>query len=173
MIWQYFVFKTTAMKIYNAVLLTCLLTDNNIHTFLKIQRLFTMPKMCTLISGDIMYDYKTCISQPQEITFKTWASMHALKTDKSFFTLTSSSESIGRFHPFYRPRRPFGTSALGGVGVSVTPWPLSTPGKDPVPSVQETGWAPGPVWTGAENLVPTGIRSPNRPPRSQLLYRLS
>ena len=24
-------------------------------------------------------------------------------------------------------------------------------------------WAPGPVWTGAENLVHTGIRSPDRP----------
>ena len=47
------------------------------------------------------------------------------------------------------------------------------PGKDPVPIVQETGWAPGPVWTGAENLAPTGIRSPNRPARGQSLYRLS
>ena len=26
--------------------------------------------------------------------------------------------------------------------------------KDPVPIVQEAGWAVGPVWTGAENLVP-------------------
>jgi len=26
-----------------------------------------------------------------------------------------------------------------------------------VPIVQEAGWAPGPVWTGAENLAPTGI----------------
>ena len=33
------------------------------------------------------------------------------------------------------------------------------PGKDPVPILHEAGWAPGPVWTGAENLVPTGIRS--------------
>ena len=24
----------------------------------------------------------------------------------------------------------------------------------PVPIVYETGWAPGPVWTGAENLPP-------------------
>ena len=39
-------------------------------------------------------------------------------------------------------------------GVMVTPRPLFTPGKDPVPIVQETGWAPGPVWTGAENLAP-------------------
>ena len=37
------------------------------------------------------------------------------------------------------------------------------PGKDPVPSVQEAGWAPGSVWTGAENLTPIGIRSPDRP----------
>ena len=49
----------------------------------------------------------------------------------------------------------------------------STPAKDPVPIVQETGWAPGPVWTSAENLAPTGIRSPDRPARSQSLYRLS
>jgi hypothetical protein len=56
--------------------------------------------------------------------------------------------------------------------VSVTPWPLSNSGKDLVPIVQETGWAPGPVWTGAENLALTGIRSPDRPASSQSLYRL-
>jgi hypothetical protein len=60
-----------------------------------------------------------------------------------------------------------------GIRVSVTPRPLSTPGKDPVPIVQQAGWAPGPIWTGAENLAPTGIRSPYRPSRSQSLYRLS
>jgi len=47
-----------------------------------------------------------------------------------------------------------------------------TPGKDPVPIVQEAGWAPGPVWTGAENLAPTGIRSPDRQARRESLYRL-
>jgi hypothetical protein len=59
-----------------------------------------------------------------------------------------------------------------GWMVSVTPRPLFTPGKDPVPIVQEVGWAPGPVWTGAENLASIGIRSPDRPARSQSLYRL-
>jgi hypothetical protein len=29
-----------------------------------------------------------------------------------------------------------------------------TLGKDPIPIVQEAGWAPGPVWTGAENPPP-------------------
>jgi len=53
------------------------------------------------------------------------------------------------------------------------PRPLFTPKKDPVPIVQEAVWAPGPVWTGAENLAPTGIRSPDRPARSHSLYRLS
>jgi hypothetical protein len=37
------------------------------------------------------------------------------------------------------------------------PRPHSTPGKDPVLIAQEAGWAPGPVWTGEENLAPTGI----------------
>ena len=49
---------------------------------------------------------------------------------------------------------------------------LFTPRKDPVPIVQEVVWAPGPVWTGVENLAPTGIRSPDCPARSQLLYWL-
>ena len=65
------------------------------------------------------------------------------------------------------------TSAPDGGGGS-TPRPgRFTPGKDPVPIVQEAGWATGPVWTGAENLAPTGIPSLDRPARSESLYRLS
>jgi hypothetical protein len=41
-----------------------------------------------------------------------------------------------------------------GWGVNVTPRLLFTSRKDPVPVVQEAGWAPGPVCTGAENLAP-------------------
>ena len=47
-----------------------------------------------------------------------------------------------------------------------------TPWKDPVPIVQEAGCAPGLVWTGAENLATTGIRSPDLPARSKSLYLL-
>ena len=32
-----------------------------------------------------------------------------------------------------------------------------TSGKDPVPIVQEAGWASEPVWTGAENVAPPGF----------------
>ena len=42
-----------------------------------------------------------------------------------------------------------------GWRVSVTPRSLFTPGKDPVSILQEAGWAPGPVWTGTENLAPS------------------
>ena len=31
------------------------------------------------------------------------------------------------------------------------------PGKDPATIVQEAGWAPGPIWTGAKNLHPPGF----------------
>ena len=51
-------------------------------------------------------------------------------------------------------------------------WSASRPGKDPVPIVQEAGWAQGPVWKSGKSR-PTGIRSPDRPARSQSLYRLS
>ena len=44
-------------------------------------------------------------------------------------------------------------------------------GRDPVPIVHETEWAPGPFWTGAENFCPTDIRSPDCQYRSYSLYR--
>ena len=48
------------------------------------------------------------------------------------------------------------------------------PRESPGTIVLETGWASGSFWTGAENLTtPTGIRHPNRPACSELLYRLS
>jgi hypothetical protein len=60
-----------------------------------------------------------------------------------------------------------------GWVVNTTPRPIYPRERDPVPILQEAGLAPGPVWTGAENLAPTVIRSPDRPARSQSLYRLN
>jgi hypothetical protein len=37
-------------------------------------------------------------------------------------------------------------------------------GTDAAPILQEAEWALRQVWTAAENLIPTGIRSPDRPP---------
>jgi hypothetical protein len=43
-------------------------------------------------------------------------------------------------------------------GVSVTPWPLFTLGKNPVPIMQEAGWAPWPVWTSCgKSRPPSGF----------------
>jgi hypothetical protein len=65
------------------------------------------------------------------------------------------------------------TSALNGAGCSTPRIGRFTPReRDPVPILEEAGWAPGPVWTDAENPAPNGIRSPERPVRSESLYRL-
>jgi len=59
-----------------------------------------------------------------------------------------------------------------GWVVSSTLRPHFTSGKDPVPILQEAGWAPGPVWKGG-NSRPHRDSIPDRPARSQSLYRLS
>jgi len=59
------------------------------------------------------------------------------------------------------------TLTVEGVGGQRHASAAFTPGKDPVPILQEAGWAPGPVWLCAENLAPIGIRSPDLPARSE------
>jgi hypothetical protein len=83
---------------------------------------------------------------------------------------TNTWIKVKNFAPFYRhwgrtahrgsrsivlPFHDHGTRR--GWGVSVTSRPLFTTGKDLVPIVQEAGWAPRPVWTGAENLTSQGL----------------
>jgi len=59
-----------------------------------------------------------------------------------------------------------------GLVVSSTPLPHFTPGKNPVPVLQEAGCAPGPVWTCGKSR-PHRDSIPDSPARSQSLYRLS
>ena len=56
--------------------------------------------------------------------------------------------------------------------VSSTPRPHFTPGKDPVPILQEAVCAPGPIWTGGKSRRHRHW-IPDRPAPSQSLYRLS
>ena len=60
-----------------------------------------------------------------------------------------------------------------GWEVSVTPRPIFTPVKDPVPTVTG-GWVGAQGRSGQVRKIspPTGIRSPDRPARSQSLYRI-
>ena len=46
--------------------------------------------------------------------------------------------------------------------INATPRPLYPREREPVHIVQEAGLVAGPVWLGAENFAPTGIRSPDR-----------
>ena len=59
-----------------------------------------------------------------------------------------------------------------GWVVSSTPRPYFTHQKDPVPVLQEAGWAPGPVWMGGKSR-PHRDSIPDSPARSQSRYRLS
>ena len=44
-----------------------------------------------------------------------------------------------------------------GVGGQRHAPPAFTPGKEPVPILQEAGSSPGPVWIGAENIASPGF----------------
>ena len=57
--------------------------------------------------------------------------------------------------------------------VNATPRPLYPRERNLVPIVREAACVPGPVRKGAENLASKGVRSPERPDRSESLYRSS
>jgi hypothetical protein len=44
-----------------------------------------------------------------------------------------------------------------GWVVNATPRPLYPQQRDPVPTVQEAGYAPGTVWASAQNGAPTSF----------------
>jgi len=56
---------------------------------------------------------------------------------------------------------------VGGQRHSTATFPL---GQAWYPLLQEAGWAPWLVWTDVQNLMSTGIGSPNSPAHRELLY---
>ena len=56
-----------------------------------------------------------------------------------------------------------------GWVVNDTPQHVYFRDRDTLAMVQKAGWTPGPVWTDAENLAPTGIRFPACPARIEPL----
>jgi hypothetical protein len=110
---------------------------------------------------------------PAVLMLWPWALVRMNNRDVSSSALCH--DRVGRFLPFICQKALresiYDLGTRRGWGVRVTSRPHLTPRKDPLAIVQEAGWASGPVWTGAENLAPTGIRSPDRPARRQSLYR--
>ena len=102
-----------------------------------------------------------------------------LLTFRSTKLTTTTKAKWSRYRPGVAQRVGRGIALLfldrgtrRGWVVSSTPRPHFTPGKDPVPILQEAGWASGPVWTGGKSR-PHRDSIPDRPARSQSLYRLS
>jgi hypothetical protein len=68
------------------------------------------------------------------------------------------------------PLRILGTKSVWVVNATL--WLLSSRERDPVPTIQEAGWALWPVWKGVDNLVSTGVQTPDYPACSKFLYWL-
>ena len=103
----------------------------------------------------------------------------AKKIQKSKPVLLKGKGKVIRHRPGVAQRVGWGIPLLfhdrgtrRGWVVSSTPRPHFTPGKDPVPILQETGWAPGLGWTCGKSR-PHRDSIADRPLRSQSLYRLS
>jgi len=73
----------------------------------------------------------------------------------------------GKSHPHRDSIPDHDRGTRKGRVVSSTPRPHFTPGRDPVPILQEVGWAPGPVWTGGKSH-PHRDSIPDRPARSSV-----
>jgi len=86
---------------------------------------------------------------------------------------TCGHASAGRERWRGHSSKPFANSALEGCRWSAPRPGHFTPWKEPVPIVHAVGWASEPIWTDTENFTPTGIRSLDRPNRSESIYRLS
>jgi hypothetical protein len=66
----------------------------------------------------------------------------------------------------------FNPGARWGSVANATPWSIYHREIDPLLIVQEVGWASGPVWMGAEDLIPSDFQFPDRSARSESLYRI-
>jgi hypothetical protein len=104
----------------------------------------------------------------ETVSFPTTVLLHEVsggKDDGSPVTCNEGTE--GRYWYSCLPTRILGASW----------WPAQCPGtftpaRDPVPTEQETRCASGTVRMGPDNLASTGVRTPDRPARSESLHRL-
>jgi hypothetical protein len=111
------------------------------------------------------------------VSFREWVEHR--ETNYMFLYMV---KEIGKVHPTTGHEGPIGeyrysstlslTSAVDGGGQRHTLAALN-PGKRPGTHFTGNWWVPGPVWTAEEIFATTGIRSSDRPARSESLYRLN
>ena len=125
------------------------------------------------------WEFKSCL-RPKKCSL-AWAVFHATSSDFPPFVKTIRKKKVNssRYRPCVAKRVGRGIALLfhdrgtrKGWVVSSTPRPHFTRWKDSVPIVQEAGWSPRPVWTSGKSR-PKQDSFPDRPARSQSLYRLS
>jgi hypothetical protein len=113
---------------------------------------------------------------PSRNTEKHNFSLHWAKNSGLFCYRKDKSSCIGHGNLEGKYRHSFTLSLiskLGGLGCQRHAPAFSRRQREPVPIVRDVGWEPGSFWAEAKNFFPTGIRSPNRPARSESLYGLS
>jgi len=126
----------------------------------------------------LLRNYKFCHTVNICVLFDSHNGQWLFSCRRNWILIIKSKSS-----PDNRPWRPRGkeemysctlslTSVLDGVGWSTQYPGLFAAGKRPNIHCTRGRVDPGPVWTGAERIALTGIRSTDRPARNDSLYRL-
>jgi len=149
------------------------LSHNSCNYLIKLQNIFL--KIWHKICSDFLYFHRTFETNNNSAKCHKYTSVFMY----SLLLLSCFKKKVkwSRYRPGMAQRVGRGIPLLfhdRGTGrgwvVSSTPQPQFTPGKDPVPIVQEAGWASGLVWTGGKSR-PHQDSNPDHPTRSQSLYR--
>jgi len=142
--WQTDKLKTNKETIFNCFTFSCM----SLYT-----SLYGITRVCWMQQNEFIADFQTTQGQWEEkVEFILERAMKA----------QCGSRAI--VYSFFNLR-----ARLGWV-VNTMSWSLYPLARDPVPTIQEGGRAPGPVWTVAENLTTTRIRSLDCPAHGKLLY---
>jgi len=124
-------------------------------------------------------NYFISFSATRKVIYMQWTERQAILKLMAARTLEVMKVKISRSRSGVAQRVCRGIALLfhdrgtrRGWVVSSTPRPHFTPGKDPVPILQDPWWAPEQVWTGGKSRHHRDSIS-DHPSRSQSLYQLS
>ena len=114
------------------------------------------------------YPWNKRLGGPQQSVWTLWSREKSLVPCRESKSYSSVLDVVKVKVTLCKHRREGGGIALKDSLLG-TWWVVSTtprllyPGKGPAPTVQEAGWDSEPIWMGLENLVTSGISSPDRP----------